>query len=453
MNKNAKFICAKLQGAGFQAYIVGGCMRDTIIGITPKDWDICTDASPEQVASVFEGFKILNIGEAFGISSVIVNGETFEIARMRVDGSSSDSRHPDSIRDCSSIEEDLARRDFTMNAIASDPLTGRIIDPFCGGMDIADKVIDFVGNPVERIAEDNLRILRAFRFASTLGFTIAPETLSAITRFFSDGGDFSNISAERISTEFRKIVLGKNAFNVIHLMLTTGILDKIVPEVAEMRTPHNSKYHTEEMEPFGNSILAHVMFVFKYACKRSDNLNVRLAALFHDIGKNRCREAKNDGTDRFLFHDRESARMTSEILKRLRFDGSTIDTVVNMVFDHMNVHNLTKMKDVAKIRKMLGKPNFNDLFMLGICDTMGTSGGNRVPNVAAVKELITCVENFRSQFTEMLPKALVTGDDLIASGMKPSVQFAHALDSAFCQQLRGMNDKGKLLRHALGTFK
>jgi tRNA nucleotidyltransferase (CCA-adding enzyme) len=452
INHNAKFICEKLHDAEFYAYIVGGAVRDMIRKVEPKDWDICTNATVDQLHEVFKGFQIHNVGAAFGVCTVIINGEPFEIAQMREDIGGNDNRHPQSVAAVSNIVTDLNRRDFTINAIAYDPTYNVFIDSLEGEKDIKNKIIKFVGNPQKRIEEDNLRILRAFRFASQFDYEFSSETFTAILNFFYDGGDFSKISAERITAEFIKILTGKAAFKIIHLMAVHDILDYIIPEIAEMRMPHNSYYHTEEMLPFGNSILAHTLFVFKYACEKTDKLQIRLAALLHDIGKNRCRETKQDGTDRFLFHDKMSAKMTEEILTARKFDRQTINEVVALVEDHMNMHNIVKMSNIAKIRRLLGKKNFNDLYILGIADTLGTSGNNKVPNYEDAEILTNCINKYVSQFPVMLPEPFIRGDDLIVAGKRPGPEFSHALKVAYDQQLRGATDKKKVLNHALGTM-
>jgi tRNA nucleotidyltransferase (CCA-adding enzyme) len=450
---NAKKICKKLITHGFEAYIVGGAVRDIFRKVDPKDYDICTNASPEEVKKIFSNYSVLNIGEAFGITVVVMNGEMYEIAQFRRDGKSSDGRHPDSISICNSIEEDLARRDFTINAIAFDVIHDVYIDPFNGKSDINQRTIKFVGNPDERIAEDNLRILRTFRFASVLNFSIEENTFNAILNFFNNGGDFSKISMERITAEFGRIITGQNAFEVIKIMSEYGILDKIIPEVAEMRKPHNNVYHTEVMEPFGNSILAHVLYVFKFTCEKTDSLKIRLAALLHDIGKDRCRETKPDGHDRFLFHDRESARMADEILRRMKFDNNTIKEVVSLVFDHMRGHDLTKMKNPAAIRRLMGKPYFSSLLVLLLSDTLGTAGSNGVPNIKEANHLTELVNNYNKEYPEMLPTPLVTGEDLLLAGKTPGPEFGKALKVAYDYQLRGETNKTKMLKHALSTMK
>jgi len=207
INVNAKQIITRLQYAGFDTFLVGGAVRDIIMGRPPKDWDIVTAAHPEEIKSVCSDMRPICVGEAFGIVTLICNDEVFEIATMRTDGNYSDGRRPDSVQFVTDIRSDLERRDFTMNAIAIDPIKGTMIDPFCGGLDIHDKTICFVGFPEDRIAEDKLRILRAFRFAAQLGFTFEENTFNAICEAIKSDNVFDGISQERITAEFSKILI------------------------------------------------------------------------------------------------------------------------------------------------------------------------------------------------------------------------------------------------------
>jgi tRNA nucleotidyltransferase (CCA-adding enzyme) len=452
---NAKIICKRLQDNQFQAYIVGGAVRDTIRGKAPKDYDICTNASPADIARIFPDNQILNIGVAFGITTVIFNGVPYEIAQFRKDVGVSDGRHPASIDTCDSIQDDLARRDFTCNAMALDPISGDVIDPFNGRADIDNKVIRFVGNPIDRIHEDSLRILRAFRFMSQLGFSLADDTRDAIISVFARMGKniFEGVSQERITAEFSKIITGANAFATIKLLAEIEILDVIVPVVSLLREPHNNRFHTEVMDPFGNSILAHTLFVFQFACAGTDKLVVRLAALLHDIGKSSVRSAKPDGTDRFLKHDIVGARLAHDILIAMKFDSKTVDAVSRLVLDHMNIHDIQKMRKQHKIRRMLGRRDFDDLLALGLADTLGTAGMNGVPNSVEANLLIAAVQQLRSQFDVMLPAPMINGNDLINAGVKPGPAFKKALDVAYNYQLDGELKKDRLVNQALSYIR
>jgi putative nucleotidyltransferase with HDIG domain len=448
IKQNANLICKWLHENNFSAYIVGGAVRDRIRCMQPKDYDIATNASPDQVKRIFNAFPSVDVGEAFGITIIIADGVPFEIAQFRRDIGIGDSRHPSKIETTDDILIDLSRRDFTCNAIAFDPINKIFIDPFFGKEDIIQKIIRLVGNPSQRIEEDNLRILRAFRFAATLGFTIEKKSLEAIIDFFKKGGSFNNISQERITSEFNRLLIGKNAFEVIKLLFETKIIYSIIPELKELDTPHNSFFHTEIMEPFGNTILAHTLFVLKFACERSNKLEIRLAALLHDIGKNRCRENRGDH-DRFLGHDLESAKMTENILKRMKNSSDIVVNTASLVKHHMALHDITKMKKVHKIRLLLGRKNIDDLLILGIADTLGTAGNNRVPNYEAAKQLQEIINKYKNQFPEMLPQQIITGNDLIEAGQHPGKEFSGALQVAYNLQLNGELNKRKLLNQAI----
>jgi len=455
---NVKLICSKLQNAGYEAFVVGGAVRDNIMGKNPHDYDITSNASPADIKRLFSGyFQILEIGEAFGITAVVVNGTPYEIAQYRKD-IGGNGRKPDSVEMVRDIEIDLARRDFTMNAIAMDPISGIIRDPFAGSVDILDKIIDFVGDPAARIVEDKLRILRAFRFMSQLSFTISDESLTAIKAFINLGGDFSSVSQERITAELSKLFVGPNAFETIKLMFEIGLMQILIPETVRLLEDHNSGWHREEMAPFGNSILAHVLNVVKFMETEmqkveEDRLILMLAALLHDIGKPLVREGKPDGFDRFHTHDIVGANLTSEILVRMKFSNDIVNRVTNLVKMHMNIHNLLVMKDIAKIRKLLGKSDFHLMKILGFCDTIGSSKNGKIPNFEEAENFVKKVDELIEQFGCELPLPIINGNNLIEAGFKPGPEFKRALDIAFNEQLRGISKKQKLLNQSISFLK
>ena len=453
MNDKANLILSKLRTNGHSAFIVGGAVRDLLIGKEPKDFDIVSSAAPADIKEIFKGFQILEIGEAFGIVSVVIDGEPFEIAQMRKDSKGSDGRRPDFVTPVNSIGEDLARRDFTMNAIAMIN-EHEFIDPFGGSRDIEDKIIDFVGDAAERINEDKLRILRAFRFMSQLGFNFSIRTHKAIEKFFDNGGGFNSISQERITAEFNKILTGKNAFNTVRLLAEMKILEHIIPETYRLFEPHDNKWHTEELAPFGTAIISHVLHVFKAATEfECENvLALRLAALLHDIAKPVCRGQNKYGQSNFHGHDLKGAEITFCILTRMKFPNDLIDLVVSMVRHHMNMHDITKMKKDYKIRRLLGRKDFDMLLALGICDTTGTAAENGVPNHEEATKLLQTVVMLREKFPDMLPDPIITGKDLIFEGKKPGPEFKDILFKTHNFQLNGETDRNKLLKFAMGLF-
>ena len=463
LSSNAMTIFSKLNAAGFEAYVVGGAVRDHLMGKVPHDIDIASNATPEDIKKVFEDFHVIEMGIAFGIVTVVVNGEPFEIAQFRKDVGGN-GRKPDVVEPVREVEVDLARRDFTMNAIAFDPIKGIIRDPFAGAVDIMDREIDFVGCPLTRIREDKLRILRAFRFMSQLGFSIEWKSLDNIKWFVETAGEhtFENVSQERIMMELSKILVGPNAFETVKLMFEVGLMQLIIPETTRLHEEHNCKWHKETLKPFGNTILAHVLNVVRFASLKvasgmkydamteHEGLILMLAALLHDIGKPLVREAKPDGTDRFHTHDVVGANLTREILTRMKFSGDIVDRVTHLVKKHMNMHDLPKMKKVHKIRRMLATEDFKLMMLLGFCDTMGSSFDGVIPNEVEANEFKETVRELIKVHGTVLPEPIITGNDLILEGMKPGPDFKDRLYHTFNLQLCGEEDRTKLLNHAKG---
>jgi poly(A) polymerase len=431
--------------------LVGGCVRDHLMGREPHDFDLVTKARASEVKVALRGKveSFVEVGEAFGIVVCVFGGETYEIASTREDIGIGDGRHPNHVNLGVCIERDLERRDFTMNAMAMD-VDGRIIDPLGGAEDIKNKVIRFVGDPEERIREDHLRVLRAIRFQSQLGFEIETESLRAIEADHSLDG----VSQERITAELTKLILGSNAPLAIDTLRTAGILFEVIPELERLLEPHDSPFHLES-DDTGNSIYAHVRLVFEHACGETEGfdsdrkLRLRLASLFHDIAKPQTREPKN-GHSRYLGHDRKGAALTREIMVRMRFPNDLIKKVTDIVHLHMMVHDLGKMVRINKIRRFLGRENIDDLLLMGEVDTLGTSNEMGLTIYNRTAEI---VEEHRRRFPVMLPERLVTGADLIEAGLEPGPSFAVALEDAYDLQLCGCENKAKCLKHAISRVK
>jgi tRNA nucleotidyltransferase (CCA-adding enzyme) len=291
-----------LQKRGFKAFIVGGAVRDKILGKEPKDFDICTSAKEAQIKACFPELPSIGVGESFGI--VILHdketNEDFEIATFRQDGESVDHRRPSEIKFCSNIETDLSRRDFNFNAIAWDPIKDEFIDPFDGKQDIQNKIISFVGNPEDRINEDHLRILRAFRFQAKLGFDFSENTFEALKNACKNKNILEGVSMERISSELNKILMAPHAAETLSLMAKLGLLQQIIPEIQEViDCDHDTPFHTEEWEDWGKTVWSHTLFVVAHASEIKNELddeNRQLAlmwsALLHDIAKPKCKTWK-----------------------------------------------------------------------------------------------------------------------------------------------------------------
>jgi len=303
VNVNAKQIIVRLGRAGHKTYLVGGCVRDMIMGKQPKDWDIVTSATPEQIKEICSDMRPLTVGESFGIVILIFNGEQFDVATMRTDGHYADGRRPDNVQFVSDIHTDLERRDFAMNAIAYDPLSETFIDPFCGGLDIAAREISCVGNARARFDEDRLRILRAFRFAAQFDFDLDDEIIDTINDMMKTSFDdiFKGVSQERITAEFSKILVAPNCVDVIAQMAKIGILQIIIPELQDQIVcEHETPWHLEIWGGFGNTVFAHTLHVMdqltratKFQNETAENkLVLMLSALLHDVGKPACKKYK-----------------------------------------------------------------------------------------------------------------------------------------------------------------
>jgi len=379
----------KLEKKNFQAYIVGGCVRDALRGVKPQDWDIATDAKPEEVAKIFPKHFIEN---KFGTVTVLTGSKDptlkeIEVTTFRIEEKYTDRRHPDKVRWAKTIEEDLARRDFTINAMAikitqsaklkaqsySEELKTeelRIIDPFNGQEDLKNKIIRAVGDPDERFKEDALRLMRAVRFATTLEFEIEKKTCEAIKK---NAYLLEFISKERIRDEFLKIIMSKNAAKGIDLLRETGLLKYVVPELLEGYKVSQNKHHIYD-------VWEHSLRSLDFAAKKGFNKYVRLAALFHDIGKPRTK--RGEGPDAtFYGHEIVGARMTAQILNRLRFSKKDIEKIVKLVRYHLFYYNVGEVGEssVRRLLRKVGKENIEELVQLRMADRIGSGCKKALP--------------------------------------------------------------------------
>lgn len=361
--KEINLILEKLDEKGFEAYIVGGCVRDLILGITPKDWDITTGAKPEQIRKLFPKNFYEN---QFGTVSVITDAKdetlrVVEITPFRLEGKYSDKRHPDEITFAKTLGEDLSRRDFTINALALDK-NKKIIDLFDGQKDLKNKIIRTVGKANDRFNEDALRMLRAVRFACTLNFTIEKDTFEAIHK---NADLIQMISNERIRDELTKIFETEKAAHGIDLLRQTNLLKYILPELDRGVGVSQNKHHIYD-------IYEHSMRSLDEAAKKKFNLEVKVAALFHDIGKPEAKQGEGPDST-FYNHDYIGAKFTAKILQRLKFSNKFIDKVVALVKSHMFISDPEKLTDAGARRliKRVGKENINDLIKLRVADRLG----------------------------------------------------------------------------------
>lgn len=305
--------------SGFEAFCVGGAVRDSLMGIAPGDWDITTNATPEETARIFKDFRIIDTGIRHGTVTVIIDKKPFEITTYRIDGEYEDNRHPENVIFTRNLKDDLARRDFTVNAIAYNPEVG-IVDFYGGQEHIYNSIIKTVGDPDKRFNEDGLRIMRALRFAATLGFEIESETAQAIHR---NKDLLKNISAERLNVELTKLVCGKNAFNI--LMEYPDVLSVFIPEIAP----------AVNFKQYGKK---HAYDVWEHICHTVDTIPsdrvLRLTMLLHDLGKVPTHALNEKGDSTFKNHAPIGGEMAREILTRLKFDKKTVNRVTFLVSYH-----------------------------------------------------------------------------------------------------------------------
>lgn len=368
-------ITSALEGGGFEAWVVGGCVRDLSLGRTPKDWDITTNATPEQIQSLFENTFYTN---EFGTVGVVNDEATdqslkvVEVTPYRLEGKYSDARRPDSVEFSQNIEEDLKRRDFTINALAYNPTSQKLLDLYDGIKDIKDGVLRAVGEPQERFEEDALRILRAVRIAAELNFAIEPTTKEAMA---ACAGQLEKISKERVRDEFVRILNSPQPMKALVLCHHLGILRFIAPDIEKGIDVEQNQAHSFD-------VFEHNLRALQHAADKDWSFDIRLAALFHDVGKPTARrrsDEKNDWT--FHGHDVVGARMTKKALESLKFSRETVDKAEKLVRWHMFFSDPDKitLSAVRRIVNHVGRENIEDLVKLRICDRIGTGRPKEQP--------------------------------------------------------------------------
>ena len=411
---NKEKVLERLEYYGYESYLVGGFVRDRLMGRSSSDIDIATKARPDEIKEVFRDYKVIEVGKAFGTIKLIADGNEYEITTFRSDGSYKDKRRPDGISFSDSILEDLKRRDFTINALAL--RNNEILDPFDGQSDISKKIIRAVGNPKDRIEEDYLRALRAVRFAAVLNFEIDKDLKKAIKE---NSSNLCYISAERQRAELDKILLSDYPARGIRLLAEVDLLDKILPEVARMigfdqKSPH------------------HNLDCFEHSLKVLENvpkdLPTRLAALFHDTGKPDTFFLDENGHGRFFGHQKISEELAKRRLKELKYPKKTIEEVRFLIGRHMDCANVYSEKSVARLLRKLGEETLRRLFDLQEADILST-----------VHEDISNIENGRLILDKILreDKALsradlaINGKDLIEIGFDEGKVIGYILDCLF----------------------
>jgi len=407
------FIINTIEKAGYEAYAVGGCVRDSILGRIPDDWDITTSAKPEEVKALFR--RTIDTGLQHGTVTVMLDKDGYEVTTYRIDGAYEDSRHPKEVTFTANLVEDLKRRDFTINAMAYNESTG-LVDVFGGLQDIEGKTIRCVGDARERFGEDALRIMRAVRFSAQLGYEIEDQTAVAI-RELSD--TLKNISAERIQVELVKLLISPHP-DYMRQAYEMGITKVILPEWdAVMVCGQNHPHHCY-------TVGEHTLHGLKEI--EADKI-YRLAMLFHDIGKPVAKTKGEDGFDHFHVHPKIGEEMTKAILRRLKFDNDTIYKVSKLVLYHDYGNGVTpSLAIVRRAINKIGEDIFPMLFPVKKADLAAQSDYKREEKQHSLAQWEECYrEIVRQQHCVSLKTLAVTGSDLIAAGMQPGRELGEVL--------------------------
>lgn len=432
----ANEIIHSLQNNGYEAFLVGGCVRDSILGRPIHDYDITTSATPYEMMKVFKDKRIIETGLQHGTITIVINGEGYEVTTYRIDGNYSDSRRPDSVTFIRSLEEDLKRRDFTINAMAYNDEVG-LIDPFNGMEDIEHYKIRCVGRAEDRFSEDALRILRAIRFASQLGFVVDSDVSLNIHKMYKN---LENISIERINSEFCKIALSSEFY--IQIGLFREVFSLFIPEIKGMfGFQQNNPYHIYD-------VWNHTVHAIEYC--ESDDLVTRLAVFFHDIGKPHCYQDGEDGIRHFKGHGRVSADMTDKIMKRLRFDNDTREKVVELVYYHDATFEMGK-KYVKRWLNKIGEEQFGRLLNVRRADIKAQADMNQETRFQKIDNIEYILEEvLQDDECFSLKDLAVNGKDLITIGYKPGKAIGEVLNNLLDSVISGeyINEKEKLLEIA-----
>ncbi|WP_461785334.1 CCA tRNA nucleotidyltransferase [Prosthecobacter sp.] len=418
MRQTAVQIIEKLTQAGHTALLAGGCVRDMLLGREAKDYDVATSATPEQVVRLFPGAQ--TVGAHFGVVIVRLNHEHIEVATFRSDGSYSDGRRPDSVT-YSTPELDAQRRDFTINGLFFDPLTERVIDHVGGQVDLRMGLLRAIGVAKDRFAEDHLRMLRAVRFATVLGFDIEHATWESICGLAEK---IKGVSIERIRDEFVKIMLSPHRVRGFDLLVNSGLMAQFLPEILGLQgCEQPPQFHPE------GDVFIHTRLMLSLLPAEA-SLPLVMSVLLHDIAKPATQTRDADtGRIRFNGHDKLGAEMTGEILRRLKFPNDVIDPTVIAVENHMIFKDVKKMR-TAKLRRFMARPSFDDEMALHRVDCLGSNGFTDNYDFLLAKR-----EELANE--PMLPPRIITGADLIALGWHAGKAMGRLLTTIQTLQLEG----------------
>ena len=404
-----------LTDAGYEAYVVGGCVRDTLLHREPEDWDITTDASPAEVKRLFR--RTVDTGIAHGTVTVMVGEKGYEVTTYRIDGDYEDARHPKEVIYTKSLEEDLRRRDFTINAMAYNDRAG-LVDLFGGMDDLREKKIRCVGDPVERFGEDALRILRALRFSAQLDAEIEEKTYQALREA---APTLKKISAERIFSELTKLILSPHPEKLL-LAYEAGVTAVILPEFDRcMKTPQHTPWH---LAGVGEHTVKSMQAI------RPDRI-LRLTMLMHDFGKPFTRTTDTKGVDHFYGHAEVSAELAESVLMRMKCDHKTIRRVCNLIYFHdAGVREKLDKRAVRKLAAKVGREDFPLLLEVKAADNAAKSPYMREENREQIRKCADLFEEIlREQDALTLHELRVSGKDLIAAGMRPGPEVGKTLEA------------------------
>jgi len=404
-----------LRTAGFQAYLVGGCVRDLVMGREPKDYDISTDATPDQVVKLFP--ESLTVGAQFGVVIVLREEGNVEVATFRSDGRYADGRHPSEVRYAKTPEEDVRRRDFTINGLLYDPLSDQVLDYVGGQADIRARRVRTIGDPVERFNEDRLRMLRAVRFAARLGFLLDPTVMTAIRRLASE---IHQVSAERVRDEILKILTEGRARRGFELLDEAGLLEEVLPEVKRMQ----GVTQPPEFHPEGD-VWIHTLLMLEGMQNPTPTL--ALAVLLHDVGKPPTFSVR--GRIRFDNHVEVGVKMAEEICSRLRLSSHETERVAELVQHHLRFKDFPRMRRSTQLR-FLRMEGFEEHLELHRLDCLASHGD--LTNYELARRMVA-----ETPAAEIKPAPLVRGDDLIAQGYTPGPLFKDILQAVEDAQLDG----------------
>lgn len=418
-----------LRQNGHTAYVVGGAVRDSLMGKDAHDWDIATSAKPEETAEAFGDFRVIETGVKHGTVTVIIDGESLEITTYRIESGYSDNRHPDSVEFTDMIEDDLSRRDFTVNAIAYSPAAG-IADPFGGCDDIRSEIIRCVGEPDRRFGEDALRILRALRFSATLGFEIDKDTSDSIRRNYES---LKNISVERIFVELSKLLCGKDAKRI--LLDYSEVIFFVLPELKPMRgcTQNHER---------------HIFDVWGHTVEAAVNVNaevpLRLAMLFHDSGKPYVKSTDENGIDHFYQHSKKSREIASEALTRLKVSNKLREHVCNLVEYHDFLPDKISKKTYKKYIGLLGAETVEELFEIRKADISAQNPKFLSEELEANKKGLELFNEIQQENSCLkISDLAISGKDLKKAGIPPSPEMGRILETLLDEVLEEKTENSK----------